>query len=152
MVLGFICIFTDFSKSLSRVYLCYTLCYTLLSEQLISEDGRELFTSSCWRKWIPKIIIPLEAGKGCTTVILVLWESNKISNISTWAAWENWQKRLHLMWILIDEQEFSKQRSCATLIPTSGPLHMVFHLPERLFPSILPPLPFTLLDDSSFMY
>lgn len=147
MVLRFICIFTDFSKYLSRAYLCYILCYTLLSTQLISEDGRELFISSCWRKLIPKIIIPLEVDKGYINVTLVLWENNRISNISARAAWENWQKRLHLMWILIDEQEISKQRSCAILIPTSGPLHMLFHLPGRLFSSILPPPPPFILQD-----
>lgn len=152
MVLRFICIFTDFSKYLSRAYLCYILCYTLLSTQLISEDGRELFTSSCWRKLIPKIIIPLEVDKGYINDTLVLWENNRISNISARAAWENWQKRLHLMWILIDEQEISKQRSCAILIPTSGPLHMLFHLPGRLFPSILPPPPPFILQDMTLLY
>lgn len=38
------------------------------------------------------------------------------------------------MWILIDEQEFSKQKSCAILTSTLGPLHMLFHLPGKLLP------------------
>lgn len=153
MVLGFIEYSLIFLKYFYRSYLCYTLCCALLSEQLWSEGRGELFTSGCCRKLLPKLIIPMEIEKGCSTVTLMLWENNKKSIMTLWAAWENWWTRSHLMWISIDEQELSKRRSCATLTLTSGPLHMLFPSAWKAisFHSILLLL-YLIRCDSSFMY
>lgn len=147
------CVFTDFWKYFYRSYLCYILCRALLSEQLGSEGGRELFTSGCCRKLLPKLTIPIGSEKGCSTVTLMLWENNRKSIITLWAAWENWWTRSHLVWIFIDEQELSKQRSWATLTLTSGPLHMLFSSAWKAisFHSILLLL-YLIRCDSFFMY